>query len=218
MTLGSATENKRKKAEKAPPVPTATLGELFQFATPFDYLLIFLGAISAAGTGAALPLFILLFGTLLDQIGSATTGAALQFEGPGGMLEISLWMVYLGVGCQLAGWVYGWTFEHSKERQIVQLRKQYLHSILRQDVGWFDTSDPQTLPGLIGSTQTHISDGLSSKTLQAFEFIGMGIAGFAVSLYYGWDIAVVSDLLPCARTHAHAHTRAHTRLGAAHGR
>ena len=56
------------------------------------------------------------------------------------------------------------------------MRKQYLQAIIRQDVGWFDTNNPQELTNLIGSTQANISGALGASTWQMFEFIGMGYA------------------------------------------
>ena len=187
----AAAEDKGSKESQKEKLPSASCAQLFQFATLFDMLLMFVGAIAAAFTGAALPLFIVFFAELLEEVGSFATGESLSFDK---MWSSCRAMFLMGGGAHIGGFVYGWAFDLTKERQLVKLKKSYLKAIVRQDIGWFDVSNPQELPSLIGSTQADISASLGSATWQLFEHIGMAIAGFAVSLSYGWDVALVMVL------------------------
>jgi ATP-binding cassette subfamily B (MDR/TAP) protein 1 len=188
IPIPSKTKSSKRSKAKAEPIPTATCGQLFRFATPLDGVLMVVGALAALFTGAALPLFITLFADLLEEVGGAATGAKLDFDI---MYQQCIYMLYLGAGAQVCGWIYGWAFDLAKERQLVQLKKEYLKAIVRQDVGWYDVSNPQELPGLVGSTQSNIASALGTSTWQMWEFVGLGIAGFSVSLSFGWDIALV---------------------------
>ena len=187
----AAAEAKGGKVAPKEKLPSASCAQLFQFATLFDMILMFVGAVAAAFTGAALPLFIVFFAELLEEVGSFATGEALSFDK---MWSSCRAMFLMGGGAHIGGFVYGWAFDLTKERQLVKLKKSYLKAIVRQDIGWFDVSNPQELPSLIGSTQADISASLGSATWQLFEHVGMAIAGFAVSLSYGWDVALVMVL------------------------
>ena len=107
----AAAEDAKAKKQKAEKVPTASVGQLFGFAGVIDFLLMFVGMVAAAGTGAALPLFILFFSDLLDEVGSFATGTPLSFDT---MLKTTTSMFFLGAGAHAGGWIYGTCFELSK--------------------------------------------------------------------------------------------------------
>ena len=65
--LKTAEPKKEKKAEPSDAVP---LYQLFSFADPFDYLLMAIGTVGAIAHGAALPVFFLFFGKLLNGFGA----------------------------------------------------------------------------------------------------------------------------------------------------
>ena len=48
--------------------PAASLGEMFQNATSYDYLLMFLGTLGSVMTGVSIPIFNVLFGQILDKL------------------------------------------------------------------------------------------------------------------------------------------------------
>lgn len=179
---------------KASQVKLASWAQLFQFADRTDLLLMLTGCGMAAAVGAALPIFIIVFADLLTAVGQGNVSDN-SFSGPGGALENGLIMIYIGAASQAAGTIFGTCFELSKNRQMARLRKAYIRAIIRQDIGWFDTSDPQQLPYLIGSCTSYVADGIGSKTFNGAEFLGMGITGFVISFVYGWDIAIVMVLI-----------------------
>jgi hypothetical protein len=60
-------ESKKDAQEKK--IQTVPLMQLYSFADPLDYLLMAFGTIGATLHGVALPLLILTFGQLIDEIG-----------------------------------------------------------------------------------------------------------------------------------------------------
>ena len=61
------TDTNNKKEESTQTVP---IYQLFSFADSLDYLLMFVGAIAAAGNGASMPLMTILFGDLINSFGN----------------------------------------------------------------------------------------------------------------------------------------------------
>lgn len=65
--------NSKKDAPAAGSVP---FFRLFAFADPMDYLLLTIGTVAAVAHGAALPVFFLFFGNLIDGFGSTESNPA----------------------------------------------------------------------------------------------------------------------------------------------
>ena len=46
----------------------------------------------------------------------------------------------LGVAAFVCGWLHVSLFQYACERQLQIIRKKFFHSILRQEIGWFDVN------------------------------------------------------------------------------
>ena len=106
---------------------------LFRFATGFDYFLMVLGSIAAIGMGAALPSFALLWGNMTDSFGQG--GQAMVDAAFNSMLQF----IYIGAAVFVVSWVMFACWMITGERQAIACRKAYLASLLKQEIGWFDT-------------------------------------------------------------------------------
>ena len=129
----------------------------FRFRDKLDVLLMVLGTISAIGHGAAVPLQFIIFGDLIDSfinfgknlaIASQNETSSVLDEGPDlneQMEDFALYYVYLAIGNLVVayGQMAMWTL--TATRQVRQMRLAFFRSILKQDIGWFDTTDPGEL-------------------------------------------------------------------------
>ena len=59
------------------------------------------------------------------------------------MKQTSYKMFYIGAGIFVASYLSFAFWMMTGERVAIQIRKAYFKAILRQDVEWFDTSNPQ---------------------------------------------------------------------------
>lgn len=53
--------------------------------------------------------------------------------------NIMINFILIGIAAWVAGWGMFACWMISGERQGIALRKEYLRSLLRQEIGWFDT-------------------------------------------------------------------------------
>jgi len=113
-----------------------------------------LGTISAVGHGAAVPIQFIIFGDLIDsfinhekvqvltsQNETTDTVPDLNVQ----MQDFALYYVYLAIGNLVVayGQMAMWTL--TATRQVRQMRLHFFRSVLKQDIGWFDTTDPGEL-------------------------------------------------------------------------
>lgn len=89
-------KGKKGKKEKEPPPPSVPFLKLFSFSDPLDWLLMLIGSFGAIIHGAALPVFFLFFGKLINSLGTGDLSAV-----PG----YCLYFVYLGLVVWLGGWL-----------------------------------------------------------------------------------------------------------------
>lgn len=116
----------------APKVELVPYSDLFYFADGLDWLCMFLGTVSACATGVAMPVFMLIFGTLLDEIGKGQG----SFQDTINKLAMS--MAALGAGAFVVSAFQVAFFAFASARQTERLRATLLRSILRQVRVYFE--------------------------------------------------------------------------------
>ena len=87
-----------------------------------------------------------------------------------------------------------WTL--SAENQVKRIREEYLHAILRQDIGWHDTGkQAESLTTRLNSDTQLIYDGLADKVGLVLSSFTTFVAGFVIGFVRGWKLSLV--LLSC---------------------
>uniref|UniRef100_A0A0E0DF21 MDR-like ABC transporter n=1 Tax=Oryza meridionalis TaxID=40149 RepID=A0A0E0DF21_9ORYZ len=147
--------------------------ELFGFADPLDWLLMAAGSAGAVVHGAAMPVFFLLFGELINGFGKNQHSLRRMTD------EVSK--------AQIACWMY------TGERQVGALRRRYLEAVLRQDVGFFDT-DARTGDVVFSvSTDTLlVQDAIGEKVGNFIHYLSTFLAGLVVGFVSAWRLALLS--------------------------
>ena len=77
------------------------------------------------------------------------------------------------------------------ERQGVACRKDYLKSLLRQEIGWFDTINQSELSTKFATDCFAFQGAIGEKMSSILMTIGMFLSGCIIALYYGWVMALV---------------------------
>eukprot|EP00854_Cymbomonas_tetramitiformis_P004824 gene4824-5892_t len=175
-----------KTAEKEAPPALVSYRTLFQYATWFDVLLLFMGSLASAVVGLAQPASIVLFADIMDTAGGAVDSDTQDtFDG------IVIKFILLGAISGICGWTYAACFKVSGFRQAAMWRKHYFKAILRQDIGWYDTSNSNELPSKISETTHTVEEGVSSKLGEGVRFFFQGFGGLVTSLVFMWDLGLI---------------------------
>ncbi|KAL6518919.1 ABC transporter B member 19 [Orobanche hederae] len=173
-----ASESEKKKEQSLP------FYQLFSFADKFDLLLMISGSIGAIIHGSSMPVFFLLFGEMVNGFGKNQMDLDKMTHE---VAKYALYFVYLGlIVCfssyaEIACWMY------TGERQVGALRKKYLESVLKQDVGFFDT-DARTgdIVFSISTDTLLVQDAISEKVAWRLALLSVAVIpgiAFAGGLY-----------------------------------
>ncbi|GAA5851199.1 hypothetical protein JCM8547_004164 [Rhodosporidiobolus lusitaniae] len=189
--------------------PPASFRDLFRFHTKLELFMNFIGIIAAVAAGVAQPAMTILFGNLTtaftdygtlqrdrdataDQLGAARDRLFHEVN------KDVLVLVYIGIGTFVATWLYMASWIYSGECATRRIRENYLKSVMRQNVAFFDRMGPGEITTRI-ETDTHlIQEGISDKIAISVQFIAIFIAGFVIALIRNWRLALVlSTIIPC---------------------
>jgi len=184
--LGKSEDDISIEEEKAPPIKTL---QLFRFADRNDKLLIAVGIICALIHGAATPIFTIIFGDVIDSLGTEELpDAGLLLDQ---IADSSVWFVVLGIIAFVTSLFQVLGFMMSGARQAQRIRKLYIESIFRQDMAWFDSKDAGELTARVSSDVDIISRGIGDKVGSGLQFFSMFFTGFVVGFVYGWKLTLV---------------------------
>ncbi|OQR92805.1 ATP-binding Cassette (ABC) Superfamily [Achlya hypogyna] len=179
------TESRTKKEALIP------LSKLFQYADRTDKALMMLGAIMAAATGVSQPIQILFFGDIINAF-NPTNGAIVDADlFRKSINDVVLKFVYLGIGvlfsafCQVSCWSI------AASRQSKRIRHAYASAILRQEIGWFDVSEPMQLATRVADTTLLVQNGIGRKIGDGINYASMGIGSIVIAFAYGWELSLV---------------------------
>jgi ATP-binding cassette subfamily B (MDR/TAP) protein 1 len=155
---------------------------LLTFASKGDKCYLALGYAAAAIAGVALPAFTFMFGDIVNGFGgSDVSGVVAQAKN----------MLYIGCGVFFFAWWYVAFLSISADRLAQKTKVQYLRSILRQEVAWFDQNNAQELSSRLSKDTSAIQRAIGEKAgFMAFS-VAQSVAGFAFAFYRGWEFSFV---------------------------
>ncbi|WCJ27336.1 ABC transporter B family member 9 [Euphorbia peplus] len=165
--------------------------KLFSFADKLDVVLMIVGTVSAIGNGLSQPLMALIFGQLVNSFASTDPANVVPL-----ISKIALKLVYLAIGAGIAALLQVSCWMVTGERQSARIRALYLKTILRQDIGYFDTETTTgEIIGRMSGDTVLIQDALGEKHGKFIQLAATFIGGFVVAFAKGWRLTGV--MLAC---------------------
>lgn len=177
-TPNQTTTTAPAKAKKKPKV---SFIQLFRFATRVELLIVIMAAALSAISGCLPPLAILIYGSYITKIVGAQGNQAVLAS----IMPTIRLMLIMGTAAIITTYISTCLWIRMGERQVRRIRALYLHSILKQDMAWFDTAKDDSLLTRLASDTQLIQDGISEKLGLCISFGSQFIAGFAVGFYKG---------------------------------
>jgi ATP-binding cassette subfamily B (MDR/TAP) protein 1 len=158
--------------------------KIFRYADTRDWALLAFGTFLACANGVTMPAFSLIFGDLLNS-----------FNVPSDMLSVvsryALNLVWIGLGTFFASWGSIAIFIGVGERQARRIREEYLRSILKQDMSWFDQHKAGELSTRLVADTELIQEGITQKAQAYVQFMSTFLAGVILGFVKGWQLTLV---------------------------
>ncbi|KAF3819179.1 hypothetical protein GH733_013329, partial [Mirounga leonina] len=105
---------------------------------------------------------------------------------------MTLYYIGIGVTALVFGYMQISFWVMTAARQTKRIRKQFFHSILAQDIRWFDGCDIGELNTRMTDDINKISDGIGEKIALLFQNISTFSIGLTIGLVKGWKLTLVT--------------------------
>ncbi|KAH9708537.1 ABC transporter B family member 15 [Citrus sinensis] len=150
-----------------------TKGGLFRYADGKDKLLLAFGTVGSIGDGMMTPLTMYILSMVINELGTSDISISIEAVDK---YAVRLLCVAIFVG--IFAFIEGMCWTRTAERQASRIRMEYLKSVLRQEVGFFDNQTSSS------STFQVIPNCLAHLT----SFIGSILVAFLLS----WRLALAA--------------------------
>ncbi|KAL1311985.1 hypothetical protein HN51_038637 [Arachis hypogaea] len=180
----------QQKDSKSNQMESVSFFGLFAAADSVDYVLMFLGSVGACVHGAALPLFFVLFGRMIDSLGHLNRD---PHKLSSRVSEHALYLVYLGLLVMVSAWMGVAFWMQTGERQTARLRLNYLRSVLKKDINFFDNeARDANIIFHISSDAILVQDAIGDKTGHAIRYLSQFIVGFGIGFTSVWQLTLLT--------------------------
>ncbi|KAL3511586.1 hypothetical protein ACH5RR_024303 [Cinchona calisaya] len=174
--------------EVAAPKSVGLFG-LFKYSNKLDMILVLLGCLGSLINGGSLPWYSFLFGKFVNRIAneSKTDKDKMMKD----VEEICLLMAGLAAIVVVGAYMEITCWRMVGERSAHRIRTQYLRSVLRQDIAFFDTdiSTSDIMHG-ISSDVAQIQEVVGEKMAHFVHHIFTFICGYTVGFLRSWRISL----------------------------
>ncbi|KAI3516153.1 hypothetical protein L1887_15064 [Cichorium endivia] len=169
----------------------AKKGGMFYYADRIDKLLLFFGTLGSIGDGLMSPLTMVILSGVIDEYG---TGGV--FISNDIVDKYALKLLILAIGIATSAFIEGICWTRTAERQTSRLRMEYLKSVLRQEVGFFDTqvgssTNFEVITAISGDAQL-IQDVMAEKIPNCLTHLSALVSNIIVAFILSWRLAVSS--------------------------
>ncbi|KAL6314132.1 hypothetical protein AAG906_011872 [Vitis piasezkii] len=165
---------------------------MFQYADGVDKWLMLLGTLGCIGDGLQSALSMFILSDIINDYGKSNSSITIHVVD-----KYALKLLYVAVGVGISAFIEGICWTRTAERQTSRMRIKYLKSVLRQEVGFFDSQGADssityqvvsTLSSDANSIQAVIGEKIPDCLAYTAAFIFCLLFAFILS----WRLALAS--------------------------
>ncbi|KAJ8747508.1 hypothetical protein K2173_009245 [Erythroxylum novogranatense] len=165
---------------------------MFRYADGTDKLLMFFGTLGSIGDGMQYPLTMFVLSHVINEYGS--TGSSLSIHT---VNEYSLKLLYVALAVGFSAFVEGVCWTRTAERQTSRMRMEYLKSVLRQEVGFFDTQEAGSsttfqVVSTVSSDANSIQVAICEKIPDCLTYMSTFFFCLLSSFILSWKLALAA--------------------------
>ncbi|KAI3516151.1 hypothetical protein L1887_15062 [Cichorium endivia] len=169
----------------------AKKGGMFYYADGIDKLLLLFGTLGSIGDGLTSPLTMVILSKVIDEYGTSGVSISNNIVD-----KYALQLLILAIGIATSAFIEGICWTRTAERQTSRLRMEYLKSVLRQEVGFYDTqvgssTNFEVITAISGDAQL-IQDVMAEKIPNFLVHLSALVFTIVVAFILSWRLAVSS--------------------------
>ncbi|KAI7996515.1 putative multidrug resistance protein [Camellia lanceoleosa] len=175
-------------------------GGVFRFVDGVDKLLLLFGTLGCIGDGMMTPLTMFVLSGVVNEYGSSSAQLSFSIHV---VDKYSLRLLYVATLVGVSAFMEGICWTRTAERQTSRMRMEYLKSVLRQEVGFFDnqtssscssssSSSTFQVVSTISSDAHLIQDLIAEKMPNCLANLSAFTLSLTVSFLLSWRLAVAA--------------------------
>ncbi|KAK7432079.1 hypothetical protein QQZ08_001369 [Neonectria magnoliae] len=179
------------KRQVAAPEITAGFATLYRYASTNDVIIILVSCFMSIGSGATMPLMIVVFGSLQGTFQDFFQGDADVAAFSKELGRTVLYFVYLAIGGFVATYTSTVGFIYTGEHVSAKIRERYLEHCLRQNIGFFDKLGAGEVTTRITADTNLIQEGISEKVGLTLAALSTFFTAFIIAYIKYWKLALI---------------------------
>ena len=187
----SGSDDQQEQKNDQNQLPSLSFFKLFKYSTTPEKLSLLIGVLAAIVQGVLLPLFTIIFGSVIDAFSSASVEEVTDEIG-----AVAKWFLILGAIAFVSGIIQVRFAVIFAQRNGSRLRTMFFKSLMRQDHSWYDSSNSGELTARVAGDVNLVQAGIGDKITSAVQFLSQFVAGYIIAFIYGWKLTLVC--LACA--------------------
>ncbi|XVF77627.1 hypothetical protein PTKIN_Ptkin14bG0061400 [Pterospermum kingtungense] len=165
---------------------------MFRYADRVDNLLMVFGTLGSIGDGLQYPLTTFVISKVINEYGNPKTVLSNDTVD-----KFALRLLYVAIVVGLSAFVEGICWTRTAERQTSRIRTEYLRSVLRQEVGFFDTQEAGSsttfqVVSTISADANAIQVAICEKIPDCLAFLSTFVFCLVVSFILSWKLTLAS--------------------------
>ncbi|KAL9091601.1 MAG: hypothetical protein Q9159_001339 [Coniocarpon cinnabarinum] len=178
--------------EQANPSGFKSYMRIFTYADRASSSLYFAALVAAVAAGIALPLMDLVFGKFVTTFNNFAVGAVTPDQYMSQVSKYALYFVYLAIAKFCLVYIHSVAVSIAAIRATKALRLDFLQSLLRQDMSYFDSKAAES-PSVKGTTNgNHVTNGISEKLSIFVQSCATFVAAFVVAFAVQWKLTLIT--------------------------
>ncbi|XP_042225494.1 ATP-dependent translocase ABCB1-like isoform X2 [Homarus americanus] len=109
----------------------------------------------------------------------------------GEVVTFGVGTIIVGVIQLLAGYILVAAMNYAAEGQVYRLRGRFLHSILRQEIGWFDTHKTNDFASRVTEDLSKMQEGMGEKIGLYIFFMVNFLSSVINAFVHGWELTLI---------------------------
>ncbi|CAH0027893.1 unnamed protein product [Clonostachys rhizophaga] len=168
---------------------------IFRYGSRKEYMMHVAGVVFAMASGVGVAMVNLIFGQFITVVTGYTTGAASSDELRKESSRLALYFFYLGLGRFFVTYLYSSLFTLAAYGITRNIRREYLKSGLRQEIGYFDSGVGGSISMQAAANGKLIQGGISEKLGLLIQGLSAFISAFALAFATQWKLTLITSCI-----------------------